>query len=58
MFDLAAELSGWAETGRDFAVATVVKVSGSAPRTAGATLAVETGAGEPSPHDVQISNWH
>ncbi|MGW7418688.1 XdhC family protein [Streptomyces sp. NPDC054813] len=44
MLDLAAELSRWAEEGRDFAVATVVSVGGSAPRPPGAALAVD-GAG-------------
>ena len=24
----------------------------------GASVSVETGAGSPHPHDVQISNWH
>ncbi|MFM9609368.1 XdhC family protein [Streptomyces niveiscabiei] len=42
MFDLAAELSGWTEQGRDFAVATVVRVGGSAPRGPGAALAVDS----------------
>ncbi|MER6155264.1 XdhC/CoxI family protein [Streptomyces sp. NPDC001868] len=43
MLDLATELSAWAEEGRDFAVATVVAVSGSAPRGPGAALAVDSG---------------
>ncbi|MET8473039.1 XdhC/CoxI family protein [Streptomyces sp. NPDC006422] len=43
MLDLAAELSEWAAQGREFAVATVVSVSGSAPRPPGAALAVDTG---------------
>ncbi|MEV6119214.1 XdhC family protein [Streptomyces sp. NPDC052077] len=42
MLDIAAELHRWAERGRDFAVATVVAVSGSAPRGPGAALAVDT----------------
>ncbi|WP_053847146.1 XdhC/CoxI family protein [Streptomyces sp. NRRL B-24085] len=41
MLDLAAALHGWAEEGRDFAVATVVGVGGSAPRPPGAALAVD-----------------
>ncbi|MEV1022049.1 XdhC/CoxI family protein [Streptomyces sp. NPDC050264] len=45
MLDLAAELSEWAAQGREFAVATVVSVSGSAPRPPGAALAVDA-AGE------------
>ncbi|MFI7388289.1 XdhC family protein [Streptomyces sp. NPDC049813] len=45
MLDLAAELSAWAAQGREFAVATVVAVSGSAPRPPGAALAVDA-AGE------------
>ncbi|MFD4988438.1 XdhC family protein [Streptomyces sp. NPDC058374] len=43
MLDIAAELHGWTEQGRDFAVATVVAVSGSAPRGPGAALAVDAG---------------
>ncbi|KND46419.1 MULTISPECIES: XdhC family protein [Streptomyces] len=42
MLDAATELSTWAEEGRDFAVATVVAVSGSAPRGPGAALAVDS----------------
>ncbi|WP_405892616.1 XdhC family protein [Streptomyces sp. NBC_00104] len=42
MLDLATELSAWAGEGRDFAVATVVAVSGSAPRGPGAALAVDS----------------
>ncbi|MEV5612493.1 XdhC/CoxI family protein [Streptomyces sp. NPDC052225] len=42
MLDLAAELGEWAAQGREFAVATVVSVSGSAPRPPGAALAVDT----------------
>ncbi|MEV7616958.1 XdhC/CoxI family protein [Streptomyces sp. NPDC089799] len=41
MLDIAEELNRWVEQGRDFAVATVVAVSGSAPREAGAALAVD-----------------
>lgn len=43
MLDIAAELSRWCGQGRDFAVATVVAVSGSAPRQPGAALAVDAG---------------
>ncbi|MFG3093752.1 XdhC family protein [Streptomyces sp. NPDC048202] len=42
MLDIAEELNAWAAEGRDFAVATVVAVTGSAPRTPGAALAVDT----------------
>ncbi|MGW7520086.1 XdhC family protein [Streptomyces sp. NPDC054796] len=42
MLDIAAELDRWAEEGREFAVATVVGVSGSAPRDPGAALAVDS----------------
>ncbi|MFF4471583.1 XdhC family protein [Streptomyces sp. NPDC001599] len=41
MLDIADELHRWVEQGRDFAVATVVAVGGSAPRPAGAALAVD-----------------
>ncbi|MBU3871188.1 XdhC family protein, partial [Streptomyces sp. 4503] len=41
MLDIAAELRRWCEEGRDFAVATVVSVGGSAPRQPGAALAVD-----------------
>ncbi|MDN3297899.1 XdhC family protein [Streptomyces ficellus] len=42
MLDIAEELHRWVEQGRDFAVATVVAVSGSAPRQPGAALAVDS----------------
>ncbi|NEW71820.1 XdhC family protein [Streptomyces rhizosphaericus] len=41
MLDIAAELHRWCAEGRDFAVATVVSVGGSAPRLPGAALAVD-----------------
>ncbi|MET7939584.1 XdhC/CoxI family protein [Streptomyces sp. NPDC005302] len=41
MLDIAEELHRWVEQGRDFAVATVVAVGGSAPRLPGAALAVD-----------------
>ncbi|MFJ8715470.1 XdhC family protein [Streptomyces violaceus] len=41
MLDIAEELKRWVEQGRDFAVATVVAVGGSAPRRPGAALAVD-----------------
>ncbi|WP_159774397.1 XdhC family protein [Streptomyces sp. HM190] len=41
MLDIADELHRWAVQGRDFAVATVVAVGGSAPRRPGAALAVD-----------------
>ncbi|BAC69776.1 XshC-Cox1-family protein [Streptomyces avermitilis] len=41
MLDIAEELHRWVERGRDFAVATVVAVGGSAPRQPGAALAVD-----------------
>lgn len=41
MLDIAEELTRWAARGRRFAVATVVAVSGSAPRGPGAALAVD-----------------
>ncbi|MEU4037324.1 XdhC family protein [Streptomyces collinus] len=44
MLDVAEELLRWTEEGRDFAVATVLAVGGSAPRGPGAALAVD-GAG-------------
>ncbi|WP_121709946.1 XdhC/CoxI family protein [Streptomyces sp. E5N91] len=43
MLDIAEELHRWVEQGRDFAVATVVAVGGSAPRPTGAALAVDAG---------------
>ncbi|MCM2386965.1 XdhC family protein [Streptomyces albipurpureus] len=42
MLDIAEDLNRWVEQGRAFAVATVVSVSGSAPRLPGAALAVDT----------------
>ncbi|MFH8987694.1 XdhC family protein [Streptomyces sp. NPDC017940] len=41
MLDIADELRRWADEGREFAVATVVAVGGSAPRPPGAALAVD-----------------
>ncbi|MEV8094660.1 XdhC/CoxI family protein [Kitasatospora sp. NPDC085879] len=41
MQDIAAQLNAWHASGRSFAVATVVGVSGSAPRDPGAALAVD-----------------
>lgn len=41
MLDLATELTRWLAEGREFAVATVVSVGGSAPRDPGAALAVD-----------------
>lgn len=41
MLDIADELHRWSEAGRDFAVATVVGVGGSAPRGLGAAMAVD-----------------
>ncbi|MFI6931085.1 XdhC family protein [Streptomyces sp. NPDC050287] len=41
MLDIAEELHRWVGQGRDFAVATVVAVGGSAPRRPGAALAVD-----------------
>ena len=41
MLDIADELNRWIADGRDFAVATVVAVGGSAPRQPGAALAVD-----------------
>ncbi|MDI3405377.1 XdhC family protein [Streptomyces cavernicola] len=42
MLDIAEELNRWVEQGRDFAIATVVAVSGSGPRQPGAALAVDS----------------
>ncbi|OKK04124.1 XdhC family protein [Streptomyces sp. CB02400] len=42
MFDIAGELHRWLTEGREFAVATVVSVGGSAPRGPGAALAVDS----------------
>ncbi|WP_053717903.1 XdhC family protein [Saccharothrix sp. NRRL B-16348] len=41
MLELVEELTAWRRAGRRFAVATVVSVSGSAPRPPGAALAVD-----------------
>ncbi|MEV7196470.1 XdhC/CoxI family protein [Streptomyces sp. NPDC093510] len=43
MLDIADDLNRWAAEGRDFAVATVVSVGGSAPRGPGAAMAVDGG---------------
>ncbi|WP_406458118.1 XdhC family protein [Streptomyces sp. NBC_00876] len=42
MLDIASALLRWSQEGRDFAVATVVEVGGSAPRGPGAALAVDS----------------
>ncbi|MFI5688068.1 XdhC family protein [Streptomyces sp. NPDC051636] len=42
MLDIAEELNRWMDEGRSFAVATVVAVTGSAPRGPGAALAVDS----------------
>jgi xanthine dehydrogenase accessory factor len=42
VLDIAAELNSWVAEGRDFAVATVVAIGGSAPRGPGAALAVDS----------------
>ncbi|MEV4045378.1 XdhC family protein, partial [Streptomyces sp. NPDC049744] len=41
MLDIADELDRWLAQGREFAVASVVSVGGSAPRGPGAALAVD-----------------
>lgn len=41
MLDISSELESWSVQGRDFALATVMRVNGSAPREAGAALAVD-----------------
>ncbi|WP_447035385.1 XdhC family protein [Streptomyces sp. DSM 118878] len=41
MLDIADDLNRWVAEGRDFAVATVVSVGGSAPRGPGAAMAVD-----------------
>ncbi|MFD6183183.1 XdhC family protein [Streptomyces goshikiensis] len=43
MLDIAGELRAWCAAQREFALATVVAVSGSAPRGPGASLAVDAG---------------
>ncbi|MFH7594670.1 XdhC/CoxI family protein [Streptomyces racemochromogenes] len=43
MLDIAGPLRGWCAERREFALATVVAVSGSAPRGPGASLAVDAG---------------
>ncbi|MEU0073795.1 XdhC/CoxI family protein [Streptomyces sp. NPDC006332] len=43
MLDVSRELGRWFKEGREFAVATVVGVAGSAPRGLGAALAVDSG---------------
>ncbi|MBT2455646.1 XdhC family protein [Streptomyces sp. ISL-86] len=43
MLDIAGELRAWCAARREFALATVVAVSGSAPRGPGASLAVDAG---------------
>ncbi|WNI17838.1 XdhC/CoxI family protein [Actinacidiphila sp. ITFR-21] len=42
MLDIASQLAGIHATGRPYAVATVIRVAGSAPRDPGAALAVDT----------------
>lgn len=43
MNEVLAEIDAWQEAGNQVAVATVVKVEGSAPRPVGATMAVSSG---------------
>ena len=43
MKDLLPEIEAWRQTGDKVAIATVVKVEGSAPRPVGATMAVSSG---------------
>src|SRR5438445_6898394 len=43
MRDIAHQLRSWHASGRPFAVASIVRVSGSAPREPGAALAVAVG---------------
>jgi xanthine dehydrogenase accessory factor len=52
MLDIAEELHRWVEQGRDFAVATVVAVGGSAPRRPGAALAVSGGCVEGAVYEL------
>jgi xanthine dehydrogenase accessory factor len=43
MKDLLPEIDAWRQSGDKVAIATVVKVEGSAPRPVGATMAVSSG---------------
>ncbi|HEV2107714.1 MAG TPA: XdhC family protein [Thermomicrobiales bacterium] len=43
MNEVLAEIDAWQEAGNQVAIATVVKVEGSAPRPVGATMAVSSG---------------
>src|SRR2546426_12002792 len=43
MKDVAAELEQWLRTGEPVAIATVVRITGSAPRPLGATLIARSG---------------
>jgi xanthine/CO dehydrogenase XdhC/CoxF family maturation factor len=43
MKDLLPEIEAWRQSGDKVAIATVVKVEGSAPRPVGATMAVSSG---------------